>query len=216
MSEFAKDWEKIAQTEEAHKAIASGNYQNEEWFNLSGILSASKLLEIVAQYYGEKCAELRFLEIGCGTGRETRYFADCFGEVLAVDVSETMIRKAIKRISNGNVGLYVVKPGILRVSDGYLEVFNDESIDIVYSFIVFQHCEREVVESYFKEAQRVLKSGGLFIFQLHTGPEHIEPSDFTSYSFWTLKEIRENLRDMEEIRLTETGERMDLFIFKKR
>jgi trans-aconitate methyltransferase len=38
------------------------------------------------------------VEIGCGTGRETKYLADCFFKVLAIDASKTMIEKAKKEL----------------------------------------------------------------------------------------------------------------------
>ncbi|KKN98939.1 hypothetical protein LCGC14_0141840 [marine sediment metagenome] len=43
------------------------------------------------------------------------------------------------------------------------------SIDIVFSVSVIEHCEDEVVKQFFTEAARVLKTGGLFIITQNTG-----------------------------------------------
>ena len=52
-----------------------------------------------------------------------------------------------------------------------LSVFDDASFDFVYSVIVLQHVpDRGAIESYIAEFCRVLRPGGLAIFQL---PSHI-------------------------------------------
>lgn len=185
--EYHDQWEEVAKTENAHKAIACHNFQNEHFYNMSGIISASKMLARVQNMYGEKCAELTVLEVGCGTGRETRYLADCFKEILAVDVSISMITKGMERVKNGNIKWINNENGILPVAD--------ESVDIVYSFIVFQHCKSDTVKKYFAEASRVLKKGGRFIFQLGTGNENYEPVNYGDMGRQTVETLRQNLAD---------------------
>lgn len=41
----------------------------------------------------------------------------------------------------------------------------DESLDLVYSVLVFQHMNKESIESYFKEVHRALKPNRYFRFQ---------------------------------------------------
>ena len=158
--EYHEKWEEVAKTDDAHKAIASGNWQNEEFYNLSGVITAGKLTSRVEGIYREKCKDLTVVEIGCGTGRETKYFADCFKHVLAIDASATMIEKAKKRVSSDKVEFQVNKSGEIPIFDG--------DADIVYSFLVFQHCNFDTVKKYFKSAQKALKVGGRFMFQLGT------------------------------------------------
>ena len=45
----------------------------------------------------------------------------------------------------------------------------DGSIDIVFSISVIEHCTSEVIRSFFAEAARILKTGGLFILTQNTG-----------------------------------------------
>ena len=54
-----------------------------------------------------------------------------------------------------------------RVTDGTLEAFADGSLDLVYSFIVFQHIPiKEAIATYVREAGRTLCEGGLLRFQV--------------------------------------------------
>ena len=53
------------------------------------------------------------------------------------------------------------------LTDGTLSEFADASLDLVYSFIVFQHIpDRAPIRRYVEEAARVLKPDGLLRFQV--------------------------------------------------
>lgn len=205
--EFHEEWDAVGGTELDKNLIATKEFEKEQYFNMSGIQSANTLLSLLYPFYKQDLHTKVILELGCGIGRVTRYIADVFDKVIAVDVSKNMVDKAKNRVS-GNIDWIVCDGKTLDVADN--------SVDIFYSYIVLQHCPQEFVRSYFKEAQRVLKSGGLFVFQLHTGLVHTEPATYCSYSHWTVSEIKEELKDMEEIKFVDCGEGMDLNIFKKK
>lgn len=108
---------------------------------------------------------MKVLEIGCGAGRMTRPLSSLFGTVVAVDVSAEMIaraRAALKQCTNVE----------LHVTNGMdLQVFPDKTFDFVLSAIVFQHIPKQaIVESYIREAWRVLKERSVFKFQLQGHP----------------------------------------------
>lgn len=115
--------------------------------------------------------QMRVIEIGCGAGRVTSALADLFGEVHAVDVSGEMVRQARAALAsrpnahvhqNNGMDLSVVPAG-----DGF---------DFAFSSIVFQHIpSREVIESYVREVNRLLKPGRLFKFQVQGG-EGMDPT----------------------------------------
>lgn len=46
---------------------------------------------------------------------------------------------------------------------------DDNSVDRVFSISVIEHCTSEVIKSFFAEASRILKPGGLFIITQNTG-----------------------------------------------
>ena len=201
---FAKQWDEVGATDLDKNLIATKEFEQEQYFNMSGIQSASKLFDILYPIYGHELHNQVFLELGCGVGRETRYFSDVFDKIVAVDVSKNMIDKAKNRVK-GNIDWVIC--------DGKTIPIEDNSVDILYSFIVLQHCPQEVVSSYFLDIHRVLKPGGTFVFQLHTGDVHSEPDSYCSYSHWTMDEIRNELKGMHEVKLNDCGESMDLNVF---
>lgn len=111
---------------------------------------------------GRDARSCRVVEIGCGIGRMTEYFARDFGFVDAVDVSSEMIEGARRRLGHlSNIAFHAGGGSDLAaVADGIAE--------LVFSYIVFQHIpSREAIERYVGEAARVLRDGGAFKFQLN-------------------------------------------------
>jgi len=102
------------------------------------------------------------VDIGCGTGRILRFMADYFKKVIGVDISSEMIKQAKERMQTcSNYELYE--------TDGETIPLSGDSVDIVFSYLVFQHMKtREMVEKNFFEAYRVLKKDGVFKVRLRT------------------------------------------------
>lgn len=202
MYKYAEQWNDIAGTDKANNAIATKDWEEEPYFCLSGIKSCSNLLNELLPIYGKELHKKVFLELGCGTGRETRYYTEVFDTIYGVDVSENMIEKAKKRVSGAT----------LLVCDGETLPVPDNSIDIVYSFIVLQHCPKDIVLSYFKEVKRVLRKGGVFVFQIHIGEQHQEQQDYLSYSTWTKQEVQAGLEGLKEVKFLDNNQ-MELIIY---
>jgi len=101
------------------------------------------------------------LEIGAGAGRMTRRFAELYGRVIALDVSDEMLR-----LGRGNL-LGVGNVDWVLGSGADLDVVPDRSVDHVFSYITLQHVpNRAVVLRYLEEAGRVLRPGGLGALQV--------------------------------------------------
>jgi len=183
---YDEQWEEVAKTDKAHQAIATKYYQNEKYYNLGGITTINQFLTKISDVYGENCQDLIMLEIGSGTGRETKFLAECFKKVFATDTSRSMIEKGIRRVPAKNVAWY-------NNESGNLKDIPDNSIDVVYSFIVFQHCKADTVRSYFKEANRVLKHRGRFLFQLGLLDRDTEPINYGDVGRRTVKTITKDL-----------------------
>ena len=100
------------------------------------------------------------LDFGCGVGRLTQALADYFQEVHGVDIAPSMIEKAKKYNTKSRNCFYH-----LNETDD-LKIFPDANFDFVLSKITLQHMEPNYAKKYIKEFFRVLKSGGIAVFQI--------------------------------------------------
>jgi SAM-dependent methyltransferase len=104
------------------------------------------------------------LEIGCGLGRITRVLADRAAQVVALDVSDEMLRRAAELNPElGNVR-WMLGDGVT------LTGCEDGSVDACVSVVVLQHVPREVTLGYVGELGRVLRPGGWAALQVSDDP----------------------------------------------
>jgi ubiquinone/menaquinone biosynthesis C-methylase UbiE len=101
------------------------------------------------------------LDFGCGVGRMARSLASHFESYTGVDISEPMIARAREWNSDCPQCRFILNTA------GDLRVFESASFDLIYSRFVLQHLpSRALVESYLRDFIRILKPGGLLVFQL--------------------------------------------------
>jgi len=102
------------------------------------------------------------LDLACGIGRTTRFFAKIFGEAYGADISKEMMNRA-KELHRDRSNLHF--DDCNRID---LRMYADNSFDFVFYFLTFQHIDRRrIIRSYIHETDRVLKPGGLFQLQFH-------------------------------------------------
>ncbi|MEY2440399.1 MAG: hypothetical protein QOI34_1784 [Verrucomicrobiota bacterium] len=94
------------------------------------------------------------LEIGPGYGRWTHYLKDHCQRLWVVDRAAECIEACRSRFADDPRVTGHVNQG------GSLAMFPVESIDFVFSFDVFVHIKRDIVEEYLREFARTLKIGG--------------------------------------------------------
>ena len=206
MNKHQQEWEDAAKLNE-DRFIATGWHYSSKLYECSGILSTGQFIEELQNHLDRKEFDKKdILEIGCGNGRMTKYLAKCFNNVTAVDCSSTMVEKGKKLVDDVNV--------IWGVTENDIVPALDDVFDIVFSFIVFQHCKEQTVKTYLKEANRLLKSGGLFVFQLPVADEHKEPDKFNAVANWTVEEITKELPNFELVKLGK--DRLTYHVFKKK
>jgi SAM-dependent methyltransferase len=104
------------------------------------------------------------IEIGCGLGRVCRALAERFDHVIGVDISAEMLAKAREVVDDPKIR-FVHGDGLT------LSGIDGASADLVLTFTVFQHIpSHPVIEGYVREAGRVLRPGGVFVFQWNNEP----------------------------------------------
>jgi SAM-dependent methyltransferase len=130
----------------------------------------------------------RAMDFGCGTGRSTRFLGKLGFNVVGIDISENMIRKARELDPDGDYRL---------VEDGDLSQFEDGVFDLVLSVFTFDNIptmEKKVRN--FREIRRLLKSAGRMV-SLVSSPE-IYAHEWTSFS----------TKDFSENRLAKSGDKV--------
>jgi SAM-dependent methyltransferase len=141
------------------------NRWNPEEFFARGREEIHAVLEFVSRL-GLEPGRGRALDFGCGAGRLTQALCEEFDEAVGVDISSTMIDTANRFNKQGGRCRYLV-----NTSD-HLPMLEDGSFDFVYSNITLQHVPPEASTRYIAEFVRVLRPGGVALFQLPDGPFH--------------------------------------------
>ena len=101
------------------------------------------------------------LDVGCGWGGFILHAAQHYGvEVTGITLSQPQCDEANRRIAEA--GLQETCRAI--VCD-YREIAKWEHFDAIASIEMFEHVGREMLETYFDRARRLLKPGGLFLNQ---------------------------------------------------
>jgi len=108
----------------------------------------------------------RAMDFGCGVGRLTQALCDVFDSAVGVDISYSMIESAEKHNKFGDRCEYRV-----NTTDDLAQL-DDSSFDFVYSNISLQHSPPEASSNYIAEFFRILRAGGVALFQVPSGPRH--------------------------------------------
>ncbi|MBI5195876.1 MAG: class I SAM-dependent methyltransferase [Nitrospirae bacterium] len=96
----------------------------------------------------------KILELGCGAGEASVYFAKKGADVIATDISAGMLEVVKKVASKHGVSI------LTEQLDSHKTIFEDETFDIVYAANLLHHVD---IESTVREAHRVLRKGGIFV-----------------------------------------------------
>jgi len=178
LSRMRRDWDKRALENARHYVVTGQNDWSDEEFYRSGqvTLQEEVLNDMENICQGKNPKQMRILEIGCGAGRVTRAFAELFGEVWAVDISNEMVRQAREACAEFSHVHVVQNNGkdLRAVSSPWRQLLGREQpggFDFAFSFMVFQHIpNRQIIENYVREVHRLLRPGGLFKFQVQGSP----------------------------------------------
>jgi SAM-dependent methyltransferase len=99
-------------------------------------------------------------DFGCGVGRLTQGLCHHFERATGVDISNTMIEGANKFNKFGDNCMYITN------TEPHLKCLETCTFDFVYTNIVLQHMAPRYQVDYIKEFFRILKPGGMALFQI--------------------------------------------------
>lgn len=151
-------------------------------------------------------SKISVLEIGCGNGRMTQFIAPKVRKIFALDISPSMISLAKQRLRH-------LKNTNFIIGDGQHYPLKASQIDLVFSFIVFQHFPtKAMVNTNLHEINRVLKKRGLAKVQLRTRPAHGGPFKILKWYYgvyYSSSEIRTLAQEhgFKVLKLDDTGKK---------
>ncbi len=96
----------------------------------------------------------KLLEIGCGSGRQSRYFVAAGAQVLAIDVSQKCVQALQSWAQEQKIPLSSLTAQVLTAENIKCK---DNTFDAIYINSVLMHADPKKV---LKECRRVLKPGG--------------------------------------------------------
>jgi SAM-dependent methyltransferase len=159
-----QDWEALGRVDPLWAVLTSptrrhGGWNTEEFF-ATGVRDVNALMQTV-EGLGLPRGRDDALDFGCGVGRLTRALATHFGRCVGVDISAPMLTQAAELNRDCDRCRFV-----LNATED-LGAFESASFDLVYTKYVLQHLpSRAMIRSYLSEFMRVLRPGGLLVFQL--------------------------------------------------
>ena len=112
------------------------------------------------RYSPEEQRDLHFAELGCGAGPNLVWLANRGIRVSGIDISPTALELCRRTLSDaGHDGL------VGRLDEGSVAdvPWEDGALDGVLESCVFQHLDRDDRIAAFREVDRLVKPGGLFV-----------------------------------------------------
>ena len=123
-------------------------------------------IERVISYTKQRNLNINYnkaIDFGCGVGRLTQALAMKFNEVIGIDIAPSMINSANYHNRFKERCKYVL-------NNKYdLSFIPSADVDFIYTIITLQHMKPKFSKGFIQEFMRILKRGGLLIFQI---PSH--------------------------------------------
>jgi ubiquinone/menaquinone biosynthesis C-methylase UbiE len=164
-------WERLADEDPFWAVLTDARFKDGRWdqekFFALGDEQVALILSTAAEH-GFDAPRHQALDFGCGVGRLTQGLAGAFDSVVGVDIAPSMIAQAERVNRHGSRCRY------LTSDRPDLRIFDDSSFDLVVSLLVLQHMEPQLAKGYIAEFVRVVRPGGLVVFQVpaeRTGPD---------------------------------------------
>jgi SAM-dependent methyltransferase len=174
LKELQRNWDGLAQADPLWAICTDPAKRNSQWTREDFFATGRKEIEAVFVYADrigisiDKTAPA--LDFGCGVGRLTRALAQYFTECVGVDISPAMI--ALARDLNHNLPNCRFQLN----EDIRLKSLPDNYFGFIYTSLVLQHIASPYNHEYIGDLIRVLRTGGVLIFQV---PEKLHANSLT-------------------------------------
>lgn len=158
------NWEAWANEDPLYAICSDPNKSYQQWeeaqFFATGEAEIATVWDYLQKLGRAPNSEGTGLDFGCGVGRLTQAIARRIANCHGVDVAQTMVSQAEARNRYGSRVQYHcnTRPD--------LSLFDDNSLDFVYSSIVLQHMEPQYATGYIREFMRIVRPGGYVVFQI--------------------------------------------------
>lgn len=134
-------------------------YADTEWINKPSLFSQEAI-----KFFPSTG---NLIDVGCGQGQDSRFFAEHGYEVTGIDFSKEGINFARGKSADLNIDFTV-----LDIANPL--PFHNSSFDIVYSHLALHYFDKLTTKEIFEELTRILKPGGIlavFVNSIHD-PEY--------------------------------------------
>ncbi|MDD3301696.1 MAG: class I SAM-dependent methyltransferase [Patescibacteria group bacterium] len=121
-----------------------------------------QFLKYLKKEKGLPMSDLRVLDLGCGTGRNSNYLAERGNLVFGLDLAANALKLASERAEKAGLS---EQTKYLRQSIGDKLPFEDNSFDLILDITASNSIKSSEREVYLKESSRVLKPGGFMILR---------------------------------------------------
>lgn len=105
----------------------------------------------------------RILDLGCGTGRHTIYFAEKGFDVYGFDLSSYAIQRSTERLNERNLSAHLL---VWDMSKRF--PYENEFFDAIIAIRVIHHARMKVIKHVISEVNRTTKKNGYFYAQVPT------------------------------------------------
>ncbi|SRR5260221_518271 len=163
LAQVERTWEYLANDDPLWAICTDPQRKGCRWDIAEFKASGEREIQTVLEYISKLGVDLNFagsaLDFGCGVGRLTQPLGKRFQSCYGVDISPTMIEYAGRLNQAPDRCRFVVN------NRADLRIFEDNRFSFIYSNIVLQHMPPKLSKGYLREFVRVLKPGGLLVFQ---------------------------------------------------